>query len=317
MNKASETLQRRFGQNLSESLGVRSAGPGLPPLPRTPAAEIPRESGPDDGRTRAREAGHMELSRIIPDPDQPRKEFDDDAVERLSKSLLKHGQLMPIRVRWNPAAGKWVVISGERRYRAALRAGLKSVACVFTEEGLSPSEILQEQIVENLLREDLKPVEQARAYRQLMEMHGWSAKDLAGELQVSQGAVSKSLALLTLPEDLQAEVDRGQIAAATAYQVAKVDDPAIQRDVVRRVVEEKLTRDEVSEVVREAADKPAPSRRPRPRTPRAETPVLASRTVDTPTGRVVVTSRSATLDDGETIAILEAALTSLRGPRPS
>ena len=317
MNKASETLQRRFGQNLSESLGVRSAGPGLPPLPRTPAAEIPRETGPDDGRTRAREAGHMELSRIIPDPDQPRKEFDDDAVERLSRSLLKHGQLMPIRVRWNPAAGKWVVISGERRYRAAVRAGLKSVACIFAEDGLSPSEILQEQIVENLLREDLKPVEQARAYRQLMEMHGWSAKDLAGELQVSQGAVSKSLALLTLPEDLQAEVDRGQIAAATAYQVAKVADPEVQRDVVRRVVAENLTRDEVSEVVRAVADKPAEGRPSRPRATRAASPVRVSRTVDMPIGRVVVTAAVEALDDGEMLRILEAAIVTLRAPSSS
>jgi ParB family transcriptional regulator, chromosome partitioning protein len=314
MNKASETLQRRFGQNLSESLGVRSASPGLPPLPRPTAAGTPRESGPDDGRTRAREAGHMELSRIVPDPDQPRKEFDDDAVERLSRSLLKHGQLMPIRVRWNPTAGKWVVISGERRYRAAVRAGLKSVACIFAEDGLSPSEILQEQVVENLLREDLKPVEQARAYRQLMEMHGWSAKDLAGELQVSQGAISKSLALLTLPEDLQAEVDRGQIAAATAYQVAKVDDPAVQRDVVRRVVEEKLTRDEVSEVVREAAEKLAPGRPSRARPPRAAAPGMATRAVETPIGRVVVTAKGEALDEGETIRILEAALALLRNP---
>lgn len=309
MNKASETLQRRFGQNLSESLGVRSAGGGLPPLPRASTGQIPRESGPDDGRTRAREAGHMELSRIIPDPDQPRKEFDDDAVERLSKSLLKHGQLMPIRVRWNPAAGKWVVISGERRYRAAVRAGLKSVACIFAEDGLTPSEILQEQVVENLLREDLRPVEQARAYRQLMEMHGWTAKELAGELQVSQGAVSKSLALLTLPEDLQAEVDRGQIAAATAYQVAKVADPEVQRDVVRRVVEENLTRDEASEVVRAASDRPAPTRPPRPR---ASTVGKASRTIDTPLGRVVVTAPSATLDEDATIRILEEAIASLR-----
>ncbi len=173
---------------------------------------FPRESGPDEGRTRARDAGHMELTRIVPDPDQPRKEFTEDAIERLSASLLKHGQLMPIRVRWNPTLAKWVVISGERRYRAALRAGLKSVACIFAEDGLTHSEILQEQIIENLLREDLKPVEQARAYRQLMDLHGWTAKELAGELQVSQGAISKSLALLTLPHDLQAQVETGVLS---------------------------------------------------------------------------------------------------------
>ena len=199
----------------------------------------------------------MEIDRIVPDPDQPRKEFSDDALERLAASLLKHGQLQPIRVRWNATIGRWVVISGERRYRAALRAGLKTVACVFADNGLSPSEILQEQIVENLLREDLKPVEQARAYRQLMDLHGWTAKELAGELQVSQGAVSKSLSLLTLPAELQEQVEEGSIPATAAYEVAKVEDKAVQREIARRIVDEDLTRDAAAEVVREAAGKPS------------------------------------------------------------
>jgi ParB family transcriptional regulator, chromosome partitioning protein len=254
MSKAAESLQRRFGQNLSESLGVRAPSGGSIGPP--PPMGFPRETSPDDGRTRARDAGHMEIDRIVPDPDQPRKEFSDDAIERLAASLLKHGQLMPIRVRWNPTIGKWVVISGERRYRAATRAGLKTVACVFADDGLTPSEILQEQIVENLLREDLKPIEQARAYRQLMDLHGWTAKELAGELQVSQGAVSKSLSLLTLPVDLQEQVDAGSIPATAAYEVAKVEDKEVQREIARRIVDEDLTRDAAAEVVREAAGKP-------------------------------------------------------------
>jgi ParB family chromosome partitioning protein len=254
MSKAAESLQRRFGSNLSESLGVRAgvAAGGAPP----PAA-FPRETSPDDGRTRARDAGHMEIDRIVPDPDQPRKEFADDAIDRLAASLLKHGQLMPIRVRWDAAIGKWLVISGERRYRAALRAGLKTVACVFADDGLSPSEVLQEQIIENLLREDLKPIEQARAYRQLMDLHGWTAKELSGELHVSQGAISKSLTLLTLPAELQGQVDDGAIPATAAYEVAKVEDRAVQREIARRIVDEDLTRDAAAEVVREASGKPA------------------------------------------------------------
>jgi ParB family chromosome partitioning protein len=254
MSKAAESLQRRFGSNLSESLGVRAgvAAGGAPP----PAA-FPRETSPDDGRTRARDAGHMEIDRIVPDPDQPRKEFSDDAIDRLAASLLKHGQLMPIRVRWDASIGKWLVISGERRYRAALRAGLKTVACVFADDGLSPSEVLQEQIIENLLREDLKPIEQARAYRQLMDLHGWTAKELSGELHVSQGAISKSLTLLTLPAELQGQVDDGAIPATAAYEVAKVEDRAVQREIARRIVDEDLTRDAAAEVVREASGKPA------------------------------------------------------------
>ena len=257
MSKAAESLQRRFGHNLSESLGVRAGGLSTSTLTPSAGIGMPRETSPDDGRTRAREAGHMEIDRIVPDPDQPRKEFSDDAIERLSASLLKHGQLMPIRVRWNATLGKWVVISGERRYRAAIRAGLKTVACIFADSALTPSEILQEQIVENLLREDLKPIEQARAYRQLMDLHGWTAKELAGELHVSQGAVSKSLSLLTLPIELQEKVDEGVIPATAAYEVAKVEDREVQREIARRIVDEDLTRDAAAEAVREAAGKPA------------------------------------------------------------
>lgn len=253
MSKAAESLQRRFGRNLGESLGVRAEGGGIGPAP---GGAFPRETGPDDGRTRARDAGHMEIDRIVPDPDQPRKEFSDDAVDRLAASLLKHGQLQPIRVRWNAEIGKWVVISGERRYRAALRAGLKSVACVFVDGGLSPSEVLQEQIIENLLREDLKPIEQARAYRQLMDLHGWTAKELSGELHVSQGSISKSLSLLTLPDELQHQVEDGEIPATAAYEVAKVEDKEVQREIARRIVDEDLTRDAAAAVVREASGRP-------------------------------------------------------------
>ena len=99
MSKAAESLQRRFGPEPQREPGrPRRGGPGGA---APPAGAFPRETSPDDGRTRARDAGHMEIDRIVPDPDQPRKEFSDDAIDRLAASLLKHGQLMPIRVRWN------------------------------------------------------------------------------------------------------------------------------------------------------------------------------------------------------------------------
>jgi ParB family chromosome partitioning protein len=195
----------------------------------------------------------MEVDRIVPDPDQPRKEFSDEALDRLALSLQKHGQLMPIRVRWDVGLGKWVIISGERRYRAALRAGLRTVACIFADKGLTPEEVLQEQLIENLLREDLKPVEQARAYRQLMTVHSWTAKELSAELHVSQGAISKALALLDMPEDLQELVDAGAIPATAAYEVARVEDEGVRREIADRIVAGELTRDEASKAVRRAA----------------------------------------------------------------
>jgi ParB family chromosome partitioning protein len=309
MNKAAESLQRRFGQNLGESLGVRAGAGGMGTI--SPGA-FPRETSPDDGRTRAREAGHMEIDRIVADPDQPRKEFNDDAIERLAASLLKHGQLQPIRVRWNAEVGKWVVISGERRFRAATRAGLKTVACIFADDGLSASEILQEQIVENLLREDLKPIEQARAYRQLMDLHGWTAKELSGELQVSQGAVSKSLSLLTLPAELQEQVDEGSIPATAAYEVAKVEDKAVQREIARRIVDEDLTRDGAAEAVREAAGKP-PKVRSSIAKGRAEPPAKGSlRVFKAGNARVEVVFPRKNVRNEEVIAALEEALEQAR-----
>ncbi len=308
MSKAAENLQKRFGQNLGESLGVRT-GPASGPAP---GGAFPRETSPDDGRTRARDAGHMELDRIVPDPDQPRKEFGDDAIERLSASLLKHGQLMPIRVRWNAGIGKWVVISGERRYRAAIRAGLKTVACVFADGGLSPSEILQEQIIENLLREDLKPIEQARAYRQLMDLHGWTAKELSGELHVSQGAISKSLSLLTLPRDLQDQVDAGSIPMTAAYEVAKVEDRAVQADIARRIVDEDLTRDAAADVVRQVAGKPpkAADAKPKGRAPASGRG--SSRTFKAGPARVVVSFPRKTVKEDDVVAALAEALEQAR-----
>ncbi len=313
MSKAAESLQKRFGQNLGESLGVRSgmtAGPAATG-PRPPGA-FPRETSPDDGRTRARDAGHMELDRIVPDPDQPRKEFGDDAIERLAASLLKHGQLMPIRVRWNAGIGKWVVISGERRYRAAIRAGLKTVACVFADGGLSHSEILQEQIIENLLREDLKPIEQARAYRQLMDLHGWTAKELSGELHVSQGAISKSLSLLTLPKELQDQVDAGSIPMTAAYEVAKVEDRAVQADIARRIVDEDLTRDAAADVVRQVAGKPSKAADTKPKGPTSAAGRGSSRAFQAGPAKVVITFPRKAIKDEEVVAALEDALEQAR-----
>jgi ParB family chromosome partitioning protein len=314
MSKAAEQLQRRFGQNLSESLGVRAGGSAtsLTPALTAPGGPFPRETGPDDGRTRARDAGHMEIDRIVPDPDQPRKEFAAEAIERLAASLLKHGQLMPIRVRWNGQIGKWVVISGERRYRAAIQAGLKTVACIFADGGLSHSEILQEQIIENLLREDLKPIEQARAYRQLMDLHGWTAKELSGELQVSQGAISKALSLLTLPLELQEQVDSGAIPATAAYEVAKVDDLDTQREIARRIVDEDLTRDAAAEVVRQTAGKPGRSSSGRAKGRGGASGRGTTRVFKTAMAKVAVTFPRKTIRDEDVIAALEAALAQAR-----
>src|SRR5262245_11248422 len=143
----SEQILRQMGGNLAESIGVRN-GPSRPILPRP--AEAVAGASPKDGFTRNRAAGEMLLENIVPDPDQPRKEFDPAAIERLAESIKAKGLLQPLRVRWDHALGKHVILVGERRYRAARLAGLTSVPCIFVEaEQLTEAEILEEQLIEN------------------------------------------------------------------------------------------------------------------------------------------------------------------------
>jgi ParB family chromosome partitioning protein len=143
-------------------------------------------------------------------------------------------------------------------------AGLKAVPCIIHEGAMTQSTILQDQIVENMLRQDLRPIEQARAYRKLIELEGWSARQLARELHIPDANVARALALLDLPEDVQQRVEAGQIAPSVAYQVSQLDRPEDQAELAERVVTERLTRGEVAEAVKaKKAGKDIPAKRVR------------------------------------------------------
>ena len=195
----------------------------------------------------------MSLSRIVPDPDQPRKTFPEDSLQQLAVSLKTTGQLQPIRVRWSQGHGRWIIVSGERRYRAACLAGLETIACQFIERPLSEVEIRQQSLIENLLREDLMPLEAARGYEQLMEQSGWSVREVAEALNISPGTVSKALALLRLPTDLQNLVSEGSLSASAAYEVSRLDGEEPQRELAHRVLNEGLRRDDAGREVGKTA----------------------------------------------------------------
>src|ERR1700752_1439942 len=147
--KTTRRILDNIGANLEESMGVREHDlrPKLSPVP----------SVRDAGRRPLRNVGQVDINKIIPDPDQPRVEFSEDALERLAQSIRDKGQLAAIRVRWSDQMAKWIIISGERRYRATKRAGLPTIECYFHEGEISRSEVLEQQLIENLLREDLQP----------------------------------------------------------------------------------------------------------------------------------------------------------------
>jgi ParB family transcriptional regulator, chromosome partitioning protein len=243
--KKANRLQRQYGDRMRDALGHGQAAPA----PETAA-------GPDRyaGRTRGN-TGEMLIENIVADPNQPRKEFNQEALERLAASLLKQGQLQPIMVSWSEALGKHVVVEGERRLRAARIAGLTKLSCVFIDEEMAADIRLEKQLTANCLREDLAPIEQANAFQRLMVRKGWTQSELAEALQLHKGQVSRALQLLDLPPTLQEQVVAGTIVPDVAREIGKITDPAQQEEVTRQVAGKGLNRAEGRAAAAKAAKK--------------------------------------------------------------
>jgi ParB family chromosome partitioning protein len=203
-----------------------------------------------EGRRRLDAASLIRLDRIGADPAQPRKEFDDESLARLADSLKSRGQLQPIRVRWDDAADRYIVVIGERRYRAAIMAGLETIACVVVSGNPTPQDLLEDQLVENALREDLKPIEQAKAYQALLSARDLSQRQLAERLQIGHASIARALALLELPDPIQEAVDDGKIAPNTGYELTKMQDPVEQASLARAALEGRLKRDDLQKLTR-------------------------------------------------------------------
>ncbi len=220
---STRTLLQTMTANVNESIGIRSTElrPALSPV----------ASAKDIGRRANRAFGQIEIDRIQPDPNQPRVEFDEEALTQLAASIRDRGQLAPIRVRWSESNGKWLIISGERRWRAANRAGLKTIDCYFQEQALSPTQILEEQLIENLLRQDLRPIEEAESFQRLMQVNTWNGKQLASALNISPTRVSRALALLKLPHEMRVRIDTGELSARAGYELSKLPEPQITQAV--------------------------------------------------------------------------------------
>ena len=256
-----EALQASIGGNMAESMG---AGVRLHSSAKTPEAQAVADRRA--GVKRLREAGYIELSKITPDPAQVRKEFSESSIKQLGASLKKFGVLQPIQVRWSQELSKYVIVSGERRYRAAMLIELESLPCVFGDEEMSESEKKQRQLTENCLREDLSSIEQAHAFKELMDLNSWNGQQLAEALCLSNSHVSQSLAVLSLPADIQEKVEEGVISGAAAYEVSRLPDETSKREVAEKIQSENLSREETREVVRKKKGKTSAKPKARPTT---------------------------------------------------
>jgi len=238
---------QEIAANVDESMGVRQV--------ETKPLFGPMPSAKDAGRTPLRRFGRVEVSRITPDPMQPRTEFDEDEIELLAASIRSTGQLHPIRVRWDDELEMWVVVTGERRLRATKAAGLTHIDCFFHEDEITPSEILEQQLVENLLRQDLTPMEEARGFAALMELNRWNGKQVAEALRVSPSRVSRALALLDLPPDIQQAIEAGTIPRSSAYELTKLPNDAMRRSLAQQAAAGALTHSQTTRAVRQRKGK--------------------------------------------------------------
>jgi len=174
------------------------------------------------------------LDRIVPNPDQPRRTFNEEALSDLTASIKEKGIIQPLIVRVNPRdANTYEIVAGERRWRAAQRAQLHDIPVIIRE--LDDTEVLELAIIENIQRADLNPVEEAMGYRQLMDRFGHTQEKLAEALSKSRSYIANLLRLLNLPEDVQALLRDGSLSVGHARALITTDDPsALAREVVKK-----------------------------------------------------------------------------------
>ena len=165
----------------------------------------------------------LRLEEIEPNRSQPRREFDEGALQELAESIRRHGVLQPLLVR--PIfSGGYQIVAGERRWRAARIAELKEIPAVVRE--MSDSEVMQLALIENLQREDLNPLEEAQGYQSLIETYGMTQEEVAGTVGKSRPAVANALRLLNLPEKIRAMVEKGSLSAGHARALLSFPDEA-------------------------------------------------------------------------------------------
>jgi ParB family chromosome partitioning protein len=174
------------------------------------------------------------LSAIEADPNQPRRSFDEEKLQELSESIKLYGVISPILVRPGALPGRYTVISGERRYRAATIAGLTSIPAMVSQSQDEDGKTLAIQLVENLQRADLTPLERAQAIGALRDGHNLSIRDIAEKLSISKSAVQRSLEILSLPDDLLNALKEGA-AESKVLLIAKIEDESIRASYLKDV----------------------------------------------------------------------------------
>ncbi|MBP9665058.1 MAG: ParB/RepB/Spo0J family partition protein [Pyrinomonadaceae bacterium] len=190
----------------------------------------------------------IDIDLIEPNPQQPRKRFKGEELEGLQKSITANGIIQPIVVR--PFGGRYQIVAGERRWRAAQLAGLRRIPATVKE--VSDEKLLEMALVENIQRQELNPIEEANAYRQLIDTIGLTQELLAERVGKARSIIATSVRLLKLPDEIQEAIADGGLTAGHGRALLLVDDAVIQRNIANIAVELGLSVRETERAIKRA-----------------------------------------------------------------
>lgn len=188
----------------------------------------------------------LKISEIEPNPNQPRKDFDDAALGELADSIREHGILQPLVVR-PTSSGRYQIVAGERRWRASRMVGLGELPVVIKE--LTETQAMEIALIENLQREDLGPLEEALGYQTLIDTYGMSQEHAAKRVGKSRPAVANALRLLQLPEEILAMLRKGTLSAGHARTLLALGDPKEMTELAKKAVAEGFSVRKLEQIV--------------------------------------------------------------------
>ena len=218
----------------------------------------------DDNSVESGGAVKVKLIDIEPNREQPRKVFDEDALNELAESIAQHGVLQPLLVR-PMMDGSYQLVAGERRWRASRIAGLTEVPVVIKE--LTDSQVAEIALVENLQRENLNPLEEAYGYRELSDKFGYTQDEVSKVIGKSRSAVTNALRLLNLSDEVQELLNTGKLSAGHARAILTVPDENYQNELAKIVVKEELSVRETERLARNYVKTPTSGKKAKKRNP--------------------------------------------------
>ena len=233
-----------LGKGLDALIPNKAGGPSKEPAKKTRSAVVKKDEPTEKDNPAAERL--VKISSVEPNLNQPRRHFDEDALLELSESIKQYGVLQPLLV--SDKMDYFEIIAGERRWRAAKMAGLKEVPVVVKE--FTDQEIVEISLIENIQREDLNPIEEAMAYKRLMEEFHLKQDEIADRVAKSRTAVTNSMRLLKLSSKVQEMVIADMISAGHARALLGISDEALQETTAMKVFDEKLSVRETEKLVK-------------------------------------------------------------------